>query len=452
MSAPGNQLQAHRITRQDRSDCPGLLLEQVRIARTGPADRLDRLDGRTRESWADHLSHVGPRPQGALWLIDALEEAQLTGYGGGHFPVARKWRSVLGTAPDITVVANGSESESLSAKDATLLRQRPHLVLDGLLGAMETVGAARGVVWLHDSDRYTRRVVEDAIAERRASGTWELPVEVVPGPSTFLAGESSAIIQALSGGPTLPTYRGSRALPGESRSRTATLVHNVETLARVAMAARECSFSDPESRLECFAPGPQTSLLTVLTPDDRQVIEVPRNTTFRASVARTSWSTTAMPTAVLLGGYGAMWARWCDVAEVEVNEPATRAVGRTLGAGIVAPLPQAACGVAETARIAGYLAASSARQCGPCMFGLPALGESLEILRTGSARRGELRRLAVDLEAVRGRGACHHPDGATRLVSSALETFEADFAQHAEGRPCEHAGTSAIPVPRVQVH
>jgi NADH:ubiquinone oxidoreductase subunit F (NADH-binding) len=179
------------------------------------------------------------------------------------------------------------------------------------------------------------------------------------------------------------------------------------------------------------------------------VIEVPSSTTLREAVASTGWSVGSRPAAVLLGGYGGVFARWSEVTEIEVNEPAMRRAGRTLGAGIVAPLPVQVCGVAETARIASYLASSSARQCGPCMFGLASLADSLDVLRVGSAHRGELRRLKADLDAIRGRGACHHPDGVTRLVTSALETFDGDFAEHADGRPCEHVDSVVIPVPGV---
>ena len=426
-----------------------LLNEPVRLSRTGPADRLDRLDGRARDSWVDHVAALGDRPQGGTWLIDALQEANLTGHGGGHFPVARKWRSMIGTTA-LTVVANGSESECLSAKDAILLRQRPHLVLDGLHCAIETLRAQRGVVWLHEADRYTRRVVEDAIIERRAGGSYEVPVDVVPGPNTYLAGESSAIVRALKGGPALPTFRARRAAPGHAGDSTA-VVHNVETLARIGLVARECGIPEAGSRLECFAAGPATSLLTVLSADARQLIEVPRTLSLREALSLTRWSGADAPSAVLLGGYGGLWARWHDVAGVQVNEPAMRLAGGTLGAGIVAPLTASACGVAETARIAAYLAQSSARQCGPCRHGLPALADSVEQLRVARAGRGELRRLSDDLETVRGRGACHHPDGATRLVASALETFSEDFAQHAKGRPCAFAQSSFIPVPDARV-
>ena len=102
--------------------------------------------------------------------------------------------------------------------------------------------------------------------------------------------------------------------------------------------------------------------------------------------------------------------------------------------------------MAVTAAIVGYLARASARQCGPCLFGLPALAEGLARLRDGSARRRELARLGEDLVAVAGRGACHHPDGAVRLVRSALAVFGEDVAAHAAGRPCGRPGDT-IPVP-----
>jgi NADH:ubiquinone oxidoreductase subunit F (NADH-binding) len=152
---------------------------------------------------------------------------------------------------------------------------------------------------------------------------------------------------------------------------------------------------------------------------------------------------------VLLGGYGGTWMRWEAVESVGLDEESLRAVGAGLGAGVIAPIPPAACGVAETARVVAYLAGSSARQCGPCVFGLESLAVRMEKLRVGKARRTVLKGIADDLRLVRGRGACHHPDGATRLIASALDAFAADVEQHAQGRPCAQARKQFLPVPEV---
>lgn len=409
---------------------PALLLRAVQLDRSGPADPWNAV---ATERLADLMDRVGPRPRGTAELIGVLEREGLTGHGGAHVPTWMKWRAALRAGGPLTVVANGAESEPLSAKDATLLQQRPHLVLDGLALAAEALGARRAVVWLHGADEVTRAAVQAAINERRAARTAEPLLEVVAGPTHYLAGESSAITQALNGGPALPTARrrGTDAAADSPR----TLVQNVETLARLALIARGY-------------PPTATMLLTVLTPVGREVLEAPRGTPFTDVLELTGWLRGRPPKAVLLGGFGGMWVHWRDVERLTFDEAELRAVGLTAGAGVVAPLPAGSCGLAETAAMAEYLASMSARQCGPCLFGLPALAEGVRLLAAGTATRRERIQVRADLRAVAGRGACHHPDGATRLITSALAVFEHDLDQHARGRVCPGSGEITLPVPR----
>jgi NADH:ubiquinone oxidoreductase subunit F (NADH-binding) len=106
----------------------------------------------------------------------------------------------------------------------------------------------------------------------------------------------------------------------------------------------------------------------------------------------------------------------------------------TPGAGIVRVLTRDSCGLRATADITGYLAAQSARQCGPCRNGLPRLAETLGALAyDGRCEPREITRLAA---LVDGRGACHHPDGAARLVRSALTVFADDIPLHQRGTCC----------------
>ncbi len=106
--------------------------------------------------------------------------------------------------------------------------------------------------------------------------------------------------------------------------------------------------------------------------------------------------------------------------------------------GIVIVLGPDACGLAESARIAHYLAGQSAGQCGPCVYGLPAIADDLTRLARGQVDPGLMARLERRLGEVEGRGACRHPDGAVNLVRSALGVFAADLDSHAQGVPCPH--------------
>jgi NADH:ubiquinone oxidoreductase subunit F (NADH-binding) len=118
-----------------------------------------------------------------------------------------------------------------------------------------------------------------------------------------------------------------------------------------------------------------------------------------------------------------------------------------MGAGMFIALPADACGLTETARVARYLAGQNAGQCGPCLNGLPAMAGALESLAFGGDPRQPdyLRKLEP---FVTGRGACRHPDGATRLILSALTVFAQDVHAHAGRGPCDGARRAPIlPIP-----
>jgi NADH:ubiquinone oxidoreductase subunit F (NADH-binding) len=405
-----------------------------------PVLRQPEPGGVQHQDLVAHRATYGPRPdatrRGGTALVAALERSALTGHGGGHFPVSAKWRAALGAlGPGESgyVVANCAEGEPASVKDAALLQLRPHLVLDGLALAAETVGTRRAVVWLHDGDHTTEQAVHRAIAERRSSGPADVTFTVVLAPDHYLSGESSAVVRALSGGHALPYLARSPAAVAGIAGRP-TLVHNAETLAHVALVALD-------------AAGSAGPLITVVGPQRRAVVATWWGETFSDAVGR-SGAVSQAPAAALVGGYGGTWLPWTHLAGLEVSDRALRARGASLGAGVVATLGGGQCGLAETARVLSFLAGSSARQCGPCVFGLPALTDLLERLREGRCDRRDLRRLDRYAQEIAGRGACHHPDGAVRLVRSALQTFAPDVRRHLAEGPCPGARRAPVlPVP-----
>jgi NADH:ubiquinone oxidoreductase subunit F (NADH-binding) len=117
----------------------------------------------------------------------------------------------------------------------------------------------------------------------------------------------------------------------------------------------------------------------------------------------------------------------------------------------VVALPSADCGLVETSRVARYLAGEGAGQCGPCVYGLPALAGALDALAwpvspaAASAAVDQIARWGAQMV---GRGACHHPDGVVRLVRGAISAFADDVLFHAAGVPCAHTGRpSVLPIP-----
>jgi len=150
---------------------------------------------------------------------------------------------------------------------------------------------------------------------------------------------------------------------------------------------------------------------------------------------------------ILLGGYGGAWLHPADASVPFASRPLTEA-GATLGVGIVVVVPASSCGIAETARIARYMAGESAGQCGPCVFGLPAIADDLELLAAGRGDAELLARLDRRCGEVAGRGACRHPDGVVRLVRSALDVFAGDVRDHATGHACAgHRASTVLQFP-----
>ena len=340
-------------------------------------------------------------------VIDSLEAIGLTGRGGAHIPAAWKLRSARQSGPGGTVVVNGAEGEPGSAKDSALLQLRPHLVLDGAEHIAELIGARDIVLWIHASSRGTEHHLREAIREREEAGAVHRPIRILLAPDGYVSGESSAVIRAIKGGPALPQHSKDRARPWGSGP--AILVHNTETCARMGLYALG---GDPIA----------TSLVTVselndaLTFDQLVVFEVPETATFRDVV---TWSNFDEPAAILLGGFGGTWIAWNDVADLVINPASLAEHELSLGAGAIQLLPKSVRGLTITAAIVEYMAGQSARQCGPCVFGLPALAKEMKKV----ARGRKSKRIEQLSDVVANRGACRHPDGTLRMMLTGLEVF-----------------------------
>jgi NADH:ubiquinone oxidoreductase subunit F (NADH-binding) len=377
---------------------------------------------------ADHTTLNGALPwQGPGGrLIGLLERAGLTGRGGAGFPTWRKLAAVvLGDRP--VVIANGAEGEPASAKDATLLTRAPHLVLDGLQLTAEAVGADDCYVYVPTGP--VADCVRRALAERIAAGRDRYPVTVVDAPATFVAGEESAVVARIAGGPAVPRDKATLLVSAGLRGRP-TVVQNVETLAQVALIARH---GPDRFRWSGTIAEPGSFLATlggaVVSPG---VYEAPYGIPL-GDLLDLAGGPAAPLRAVLVGGYHGAWVPVADAWRLPVSRAGLAPHGASPGAGVVHALPTSICGLAETARITEYLAAQSARQCGPCRFGLPALAATLTRLANGDRDPGlptDVDRLAA---LVVGRGACHHPDGTARLVRSALRVFADDVGPHLSG-------------------
>jgi NADH:ubiquinone oxidoreductase subunit F (NADH-binding) len=387
------------------------------------------------QTLADHraLYPAPPRPRRDphVALIDLISSAGLRGRGGAGFPTAVKWRAVAGRTGPRTVVANGTEGEPPSSKDRLLMGRFPHLVLDGAAIAAVGVGASDVTVCIARDDRDAYEAVRRAIIEREQAEEG-VPIRVAGTPPRYVAGEESALVHWLNGGPAMPTEVPPRPFERGVAGQP-TLVQNVETLAHVTQIAR---FGAEWFRQTGTTDAPGTVLLTITGAVRAPgVTELPIGTPI-SRVIEAAGGPAAPLQAVLVGGFFGTWIDARDAAGLPLSREALAAVGAGPGSGAVVALPEGACGLAETARILAWFSAESAGQCGPCIYGLADLARVADLLAIGRASREDAQRLVRWAGDIEGRGACKHPDGAVRLLRSALDVFRDDVANHLAGRPC----------------
>jgi NADH:ubiquinone oxidoreductase subunit F (NADH-binding) len=390
------------------------------------------------EGLGSHTSRLGPLPRGidSSSLVTELEASGLLGRGGAGFPVGRKWRA-LAERPTgrAVIVANGAEGEPASLKDRVLMAHRPHLVLDGAILAANAIDADEIVLYIGQEHKAAVESIGRAIDERR--GGVRQPIRLVQAPIGYVAGEASAAVNYINTRDARPTTTPPR-VSEHGVDGGPTLVQNVESLAYAALIVRfGAHWYRTAGRLE----SPGTALITVGgAAGEGGVREVELGITV-GEIADAEATPPGRIQAVLLGGYFGTWASVRDVRQMPLDPAEMKRRGLTFGCGIVGLLPTGTCGVVATAGIMAYLAKESAGQCGPCVHGLRAIGDATGRLASGQAGASEV----VDIERwasqIGGRGACHHPDGAIQLMTSAMNVFGDEFIQHARTGRCSVTGS-----------
>jgi NADH:ubiquinone oxidoreductase subunit F (NADH-binding) len=344
---------------------------------------------------------------------------------------------------------NASEGEPLSAKDRTLLTLRPHLVLDGAALAADTLAADEIVLYLSRGSRATRQVVRQAAKERRRAHLSEPPIRIVETAHRYIAGESSAVVQRISGGPAKPRFTPPHPSDKGVNGRP-TLVQNTETLAHVALISR---FGSEWFRELGSESSPGTALVT-LSGNVREpgVYEVDLAGRIE-SLLQAAGGTVTGSAGALLGGYFGTWLPSAALADLTFDAQRLRSEhGATFGCGVLALLPERGCGIVEASRILSYLAAETAGQCGPCVNGLADLSKAMARIAASQAGTADLDKVLRWSAMVRGRGACHHPDGAVGQLASALEVFADHLRLHLAGLDCPGQRVAGFPPPPAPTH
>jgi NADH:ubiquinone oxidoreductase subunit F (NADH-binding) len=368
----------------------------------------------------------GYRPiEDADALLEQVDLSGLLGRGGAAFPLGTKLRTVRDAGrrgSETVVVANGEEGEPASAKDRWLLRNRPHLVLDGLRLATAMVGASRAYVYV--SDQQSATAVSAALGELESKTFGDTTVTVMTVEPTYVAGEETAAVRRINGGPAKPTDKPPRPFE-EGVLGLPTMVSNVETLANLPFIHQHGS----QAFRAVGTPMSPGTFLATITGGGRPatLYEIPHGAAFSDLLKLHGLSAESVRGA-LMGGYFAGLLN-TDILDATLDHETIRRLGSGLGCGAISILTDD-CPVAVAASVMSYFDRENAGQCGSCFNGTAAMAAVTSALRDGVATDEDLARLERWSVVLRGRGACGTLDGATNIAASLLRQFPQVVARH----------------------
>lgn len=411
---------------------------------------------------------------GADGVIDEIARSGLGGRGGAGFPAGRKWAAVRANSSELepaAVVVNAAEGEPGSFKDRAIMRANPFAIIEGAIVAARAVGADQ--VILGTKRTFTNEItrLRAAITEIQRDG-WADTIElsVFEGPSEYLYGEETALLEVIDGRypfPRIaPPYR--RGID-EMVDRTADLTSHSSSAAHVELAGPGDEAVAPPalaSNAETFV---NAALIvargaewwrSVGTPDSPgTIVCTVSGSTQRAGIGEFAMGTPLREVLETLGGGPRDGRSWvaaisgvsnplvpAELFDTPMSHEAMRAIGCGLGTGgfIVYDDHVDFAGVA--AGMSRFLAVESCGQCAACKGDGIEISSVLDRLARSASHPDDLDVLRTRLTTVADGARCNLATQQQVVVGSVLEMFPDTIAAHAhhDAPPVEPEAIAAI--------
>jgi NADH-quinone oxidoreductase subunit F len=393
-------------------------------------------------------------------IIATIRAAGLRGRGGAGFPTAIKWQTTVDNcAPELapTVVVNGAEGEPGTFKDRSILRADPYVVIEGALIAALAVGADSIIFGLKATFAEEVARLRSAIDEIEAAG-WStgVTIAVVEGPTEYLYGEETALLEVIDGRYPFPRIappyrRGVREVwlslgdvdsdsglaahaqlagPTDETVAPPALVDNVETLANVpGILARGAGWFRNDGTPE--SPGTIVCTVTGSTMRD-DVAEVVMGTPLREVIEVIGGGVDHGRSIKAVASGVSNVVLTADQLDTPCSYEAMIAAGSGLGTGGFCVFDDTVDMVAVAAGAARFLAVESCGQCSPCKIDGVSLSDHLAKLCRNEGSKADLAAVRKKLATVADGARCFLPSQQQNMVGSILEKFADEFEAHAQ--------------------
>lgn len=357
------------------------------LARVGRCDPASLEDYRRSGGYSGLAKALAQGPEATIAEVVA---SGIVGRGGAAFPTGRKWDAVAKAAdPERLVVCNADESEPGTFKDRVVMEGDPFALVEGMTIAGLAVGARKGYLYIRGEYPLAVRRMEGAIKAARAAGLLgdailgsglSFDIEIRRGAGAYICGEETALFNSIEGQrgeprskPPFPVQNGLFGKP--------TVINNVETLVNIPLVMREGGAAiaamgtagSKGRKLFCVSGN-------VARPG---VYEFSFGITLAELISKAGGVPGGRPVqAVLLGGAAGAFVGPKQL-QVPLTFEGTRAIGATLGSGVVMVFDDTVDLGDTLQRIAAFFRDESCGQCVPCRVGTSRQEELVGRIRAG---------------------------------------------------------------------
>ncbi len=391
---------------------------------------------RARGAW-DNTKAILER--GRDEIINEVKGSGLRGRGGAGFPTGLKW-SFMPKKSDGRphyLVVNADESEPGTCKDREVMRNDPHLLIEGCLIAGFAMGANAGYIYIRGEFIRERERLQAAIDEAYDANLigknnvhgWDFDLYLHHGAGAYICGEETALLESLEGKkgqprlkPPFPANVGLYGCP--------TTVNNVESIAQVPDIMRRGATwfagigrpNNTGTKLFCISGHVERpcNVEEAMGIPLRELVET------HAGGVRGGWNNLL---AVIPGGSSMpLVPAGADQADTLLMDfDGCRDKKSALGTAAVIVMDKSTDIIRAMARISYFYKHESCGQCTPCREGMGWMWRVLMRMAEGRAQKREIDMLMEVTTQIEGHTICAFGDGAAWPVQGLLRHFRPEI-------------------------
>ena len=407
-----------------------LLQDKDRIFRNLYGFHDWRLAGaRARGAWDGTKALIEKGPD---WIINEVKTSGLRGRGGAGFPTGLKWSFMPKSDPRPSyLVINGDESEPGSCKDREIMRNDPHLLIEGALLAAFAMKAHTCFIYLRGEFIRERERLQAAVDEAYDAkligkdnvNGWNFDIVVHHGAGAYICGEETALIESIEGKKGMPRLK--PPFPANVGLYGApTTVNNVESIAVVPDILRRggawfASLGLPNNTgTKLFQISGHVNKPCVV--EEEMGIPLRQLIDDHCGGVRGGWDNLL---AVIPGGSSMPLIPADQCQDLTMDFDALVKLKSGLGTAAVIVMDKSTDVIKAISRIAYFYKHESCGQCTPCREGTGWMWRVLERMRRGEADKREIDLLFNVSKQVEGHTICALGDAAAWPVQGLIRNY-----------------------------